>query len=125
MDEHRDESKSVLTFACPHCGGPLHVTDDGGVACEERHRFTVAEVSLEQSRVTAKAAWHAVRTLEERAQAARWAQRDPDLYDVGDHDSLERQARADEDLAGILRRHAQALDLTLWRLSRNRDAPTD
>src|SRR3954470_21094326 len=65
-----------LMFACPHCGGPLHRVDSS-VECEAGHKLSVVQVGLEQARKSARAAWEAVRALEERANWARWVSSDP------------------------------------------------
>jgi uncharacterized Zn finger protein (UPF0148 family) len=102
-----------LMFACPHCGGPLHRVD-GGVACEAGHGFNVVQIGLEQARNSARAAWEAVRALEERARWARWVNSDPDLYRfAGDPQAVADSASRDDELAGQLRRYAEALDKTL------------
>jgi hypothetical protein len=64
-------------------------------------------------------AWQAVTALQPRAQTARWAARDPDLYKMGDAEELENSAAEDERTADLLRQHAQILDLTVWRLRRS------
>jgi hypothetical protein len=100
-------------FACPHCGGPLHRVDSS-VECEAGHKFSVVQVGLEQARKSARAAWEAVRALEERANWARWVSSDPDLYGLaGDPQTLEDSAVRDDEMAGQLRRYAEALDKTL------------
>jgi hypothetical protein len=100
-------------FACPHCGGPLHRVDNS-VECEAGHKLSVVQVGLEQARKSARAAWEAVRALEERASWARWMNSDPDLYRLaGDPQTLEDSAVRDEEMAGQLRRYAEALDKTL------------
>src|SRR4051794_5670965 len=102
-----------LMFACPHCGGPLHRVDSG-VECEAGHKFNVVEVGLEQARKSARAAWEAVRALEERARWARWVNSDPDLYRMaGDPQPLADSAVRDDEMAEHLRRYAEALDKTL------------
>ncbi len=106
----------LLEFACPHCGGPLHIVDNG-VECKHEHRFTLGEVLLEQARTSSQATWLAVKALNERAQTSRWAARDPQLYGLGDGQTLERSAMEDEATARVLQKQAQALDLTLWRIS--------
>jgi uncharacterized Zn finger protein (UPF0148 family) len=106
----------TLAFACPHCGGPLHMVEDGGVECKREHRFTVSEVLHEQARTSSAATWEAVNALHQRAQTARWAARDPDLYKLGDAESLEASAVRDDQAAEVLQHQAQMLDLTLWRL---------
>lgn len=112
------DSERPLTFACPHCGGPLQVVEDGDVECRREHRFSVGEVLLEQARTSSQAIWLAVNALRERAQTSRYAARDPDLYRLGDADELESSAAADERTAELLQQQAQALDLTTWRISR-------
>ena len=112
------EDADVLAFACPHCGGPLHVRQGGDVECEHEHRFTVDEVVLEQTRTGAQAAWLAVKALRERAAASRWAASDPGLYGLGDAQELEASAAEDEETAQVLQVQAQMMDLTLWRLSK-------
>jgi uncharacterized Zn finger protein (UPF0148 family) len=112
------DDTAVLAFACPHCGGPLHVVDNGEVECKHEHRFTVGEVLLEQTRTSSQAAWLAVKALRDRAEASRWAARDPDLYGFGDAERLESSADEDEKTAAQLQVQAQMLDLTLWRISR-------
>jgi uncharacterized Zn finger protein (UPF0148 family) len=111
----------VLTFACPHCGGPLHVVADGGVECKHEHRFTVGEVLLEQARTSSQATWLAVKALKERAETSRWAARDPELYGLGDARTLEESAAEDERTARELQKQGHALDLTLWRISQATD----
>ena len=102
-----------LMFACPHCGGPLHRVDSS-VECEAGHKFSVVQVGLEQARKSARAAWEAVRALEERASWARWVNSDPDLYRfAGDPQAVADSASRDDELAGQLRRYAEALDKTL------------
>lgn len=117
------DGQDTLAFACPHCGGPLHVVADrdGVVECAERHRFKVADVLLEQARTSSRAAWQAVRALQERAETSRWASRDPDLFGIGDAASLEASALADEETARVLQQQAQALDMTLWQLEHAED----
>src|SRR3954451_624735 len=78
MSANPDEGGGLM-FACPHCGGPLHRVDSS-VECEAGHKFSVVQVGLEQARKSARAAWEAVRALEERASWARWVNSDPDLY---------------------------------------------
>lgn len=112
-----DDSETSVTFPCPHCGGPLHVVLDGDVECRRKHRFTVSEVLVEQARTSAQAAWQAVTALRQRAQTARWAARDPDLYQLGDAEQLENSAAEDERTADLLRQQAQILDFSVWRLS--------
>jgi two-component system, chemotaxis family, protein-glutamate methylesterase/glutaminase len=107
-----------LPFACPHCGGPLHVTEDGDLECKHKHRFTVDEVMQEQTRTSSKATWLAVKALQERAETSRWAARDPELYGLGDAAKLEESATEDEENAAVLQKQAQMLDLTLWRISK-------
>lgn len=114
------DSEHTLEFSCPHCGGPLHVVESD-VECKYEHRFTVAEVLLEQARTSSQAAWQAVSALTQRAQTSRWAARDPDLYRMGSAEDLERAAVEDDETAAVLRRQAQMLDLTVWRLSRGAD----
>ena len=111
------DDADVLAFACPHCGGPLHVVEDRDVECEHEHRFTVGEVVLEQTRTSAQAAWLAVKALRERAAASRWAASDPALYGLGDPERLEASAAQDEETARLLQVQAQMLDLTLWRMT--------
>jgi len=113
-----EEAGEHLDFACPHCGGPLHLTAELVVECEEKHRFEVAEVLLEQARTSSRATWQAVRALQERARTSRWAAQDPELYGLGDAKSLEASALADEETARILELQAQSLDLTLWRFEK-------
>ncbi len=113
-----NDGTAVLTFPCPHCGGPLHVVDHGDVECKREHRFTVEEVVLEQTRASSRAAWLAVKALRDRAETSRWAARDPDLYGLGDAEQLEASADEDEQTAAQLQVQAQMLDLTLWRISR-------
>jgi hypothetical protein len=74
-------------------------------------------VLLEQARTSSQAAWLAVMALRDRAEASRWAARDPDLYGLGDREQLEKTAADDEESAQILQKQAQALDLTLWRMT--------
>jgi uncharacterized Zn finger protein (UPF0148 family) len=112
-----ESTDGTLAFACPHCGGPLHVVEDGAVECKHKHRFTVGEVLLEQTRTSSQATWLAVKALSERAQTNRWAARDPELYGLGDAQKLEDAAAEDERTAAVLQKQAQALDLTLWRIS--------
>jgi uncharacterized Zn finger protein (UPF0148 family) len=112
------DSQGPLAFACPHCGGPLHAAVDGTVECKHKHRFTVSEVMQEQTRTSSQATWLAVKALRERAQTSRWAARDPELYGLGDAQQLEESAAEDEKHADVLQKQAQALDLTLWRISR-------
>jgi two-component system, chemotaxis family, protein-glutamate methylesterase/glutaminase len=109
-----------LAFACPHCGGPLHISEQPGsaVACEVGHRFSVDELVLEQARTSAQATWRAVRALEERARTSRWALAEPELYRITDPDRLRDQAERDEQTARSLRRYASALDLTVGLSSR-------
>jgi hypothetical protein len=84
------------------------------VECEVGHGFTVVQVGLEQARKSARAAWEAVRALEERANWARWVNSDPDLYRLaGEPQTLADSAVRDDEMAGQLRRYAEALDLTL------------
>lgn len=105
----------TLSFACPHCAGPLHVKTSDQVECKVGHLFTVSEVLLDQTRSAARAAWQAVDALRQRAAAARWAAADPDLYGMADPDELVRSAEEDDRSAEELQRQAQALDLTIWR----------
>jgi uncharacterized Zn finger protein (UPF0148 family) len=114
MDE---TGKKIVAFACPHCGGPLHIVEEGDVECEREHRFTVSEVLLEQARTSAQATWQAVNALNDRAQASRWAARDPDVYKMGNAEELESSANEDEKTAATLRQQAQMLDLTVWRIT--------
>lgn len=107
----------TLTFSCPHCGGPLHVIENGHVACEERHKFKLSEVLLEQARTTSRSTWLAVRSLRERAETSRWAARDPELYGLASREELEASADEDTDTADLLQKQAQALDLTIWRMN--------
>lgn len=112
MSANPDEGGGLM-FACPHCGGPLHRVDSS-VECEAGHKFSVVQVGLEQARKSARAAWEAVRALEERASWARWVNSDPDLYRLaGDPQTLEDSAVRDDEMAGQLRRYAEALDKTL------------
>ncbi|MDX6327159.1 MAG: hypothetical protein QOK15_3513 [Nocardioidaceae bacterium] len=111
------DDSEALAFTCPHCGGPLHVVEDGDVECKRKHKFTVAEVLLEQARTSSQATWLAVTALTERAHTSRWAARDPELYGLGDTRTLEASAAEDERTAALLQKQAQALDLTLWRIS--------
>ena len=111
------EATEVLTFACPHCGGPLHVEDGGAIVCEVRHRFSLGEVLVEQARSSSQATWQAVRALQQRAATARWAANDPDLNGLSDPTQLHESAASDEETAATLQRQAQALDLTIWRLT--------
>jgi hypothetical protein len=113
MTGGEDDGAHPVTFACPHCGGPVHALAGDLVECEAKHRFTLVEVALEQSRRAAQAAWAAVRALEERAQASRWALRDPELYGLGDRTSLEKSAASDDGFADELRRYARRLDVTV------------
>jgi uncharacterized Zn finger protein (UPF0148 family) len=115
------DTNGPLPFACPHCGGPLHVTEDGDVECKHKHRFTVSEVMQEQTRTSSQATWLAVKALKERAETSRWAARDPELYGLGDVETLEASAAEDERTAEVLQKQAQALDLTLWRISETTD----
>jgi hypothetical protein len=116
------DTAETLTFACPHCGGPLHVVADGaGVECKHEHRFSVADVLVEQARTSSQATWEAVKALKQRAEAQRWAARDPELHGLRDSRQLEAAAVEDERAADLLRVQAQALDLTLWRISRAAD----
>jgi uncharacterized Zn finger protein (UPF0148 family) len=116
-----DDKNGPLPFACPHCGGPLHVAEDGEVECKHKHRFTVSEVMQEQTRTSSKATWLAVTALKERAETSRWVASDPELYGLGDVQKLEESAAEDERTAGVLQKQAQALDLTLWRISEATD----
>jgi uncharacterized Zn finger protein (UPF0148 family) len=109
----------TLSFVCPHCGGPLHVVEHGGVECRHKHRFRVSEVVVEQTRASSQATWEAVRALRQRAQTHRWAAREPDLYGLGNAEELQASAADDERAADLLQTQAQALDLTLSRLSRS------
>jgi hypothetical protein len=77
------------------------------------HTFTPVQVRLEQARVSARAAWQAVRALEERALITRSMAADPDLYRIEDPQVLEDSARSDDEVATVLRRHAEALDRTV------------
>jgi len=116
-DGGEDGASRHVVFACPHCGGPVHVLAGDLVECEAKHRFTLVEVVLEQSRRAAQAAWAAVRALEERGQASRWALHDPELYGLGDRTSLEESAANDDDFAAELRRYALRLDATVGSLT--------
>lgn len=116
-----NDAEQQLTFVCPHCGGPLHAVGAGDVECKHEHRFTLAEVVLEQARASSQATWQAVKALRQRAQAQRWAAEDPELYGIGDAAQLESSAAADEEAADLLQTQAQALDLTLWSLGRPDD----
>jgi len=87
---------------------------DSGVECEAGHAFNVVQIGLEQARNSARAAWEAVRALEERAHWARWVNSDPDLYRFADDpQALADSASRDDEMAGQLRRYAEALDKTL------------
>jgi hypothetical protein len=116
-----DDSQQTLAFPCPHCGGPLHVVETTDVECKREHRFTLTEVMAEQARTSSRATWEAVDALHQRAQTARWAARDPDLYQMGDADALEKSAAEDDRIADVLRKQAQMLDLTLWRVEQITD----
>lgn len=63
------------------------------------------------------ATWLAVKALRERAEASRWPALDPDPYGLGTPEKREGSAVEDERTAGLLKKQAQALDLTLWRIS--------
>jgi hypothetical protein len=120
-----EETRQEVAFACPHCGGPLHLLAGDLVECEAKHRFSLVEVVLEQSRSAARAAWAAVRALEERAQASRWALRDPELYGLGDRTSLEESAANDDEFAQELRRYALQLDAKLGTITPDTEEEPD
>jgi hypothetical protein len=125
MTRGEDDGTGQVAFACPHCGGPVHVLAGDVVECETKHRFTLVEVVLEQSRSAARAAWAAVRALEERAQASRWALRDPDLYGLGDRTSLEESAANDDDFAEELRQYARRLDTAVGSMTPDTEEQPD
>jgi hypothetical protein len=118
-----DDAGKTVTFPCPHCGGPLHLVPDGDVECLRKHRFTVGDVLLEQARTSARATWQAVSALRQRAQTARWAAQDPDLYRMGSAEELEKSAADDERTADLLRRQAQLLDASVVRLDHGEQLP--
>jgi two-component system chemotaxis response regulator CheB len=63
---------SLLT--CPDCGGVLMERDEGGVvrfACRVGHAYSPESLVEEQGAALESALWHAMRTLEERADLLR------------------------------------------------------
>jgi uncharacterized Zn finger protein (UPF0148 family) len=109
--QNNDENQH-LTFACPHCGGPLHFSADGEVSCEAGHTMKLDELAIEQTRVTARATWLAVRAIEDRLQATRWMLSDVDAYRILDESKLQEQVAEDEATARMLRRTASMMDLS-------------
>ncbi len=106
-------SDRKLSFACPHCGGPLTFTADGQVSCEAGHTLTIDDLAVEQTRATARATWLAVRALEDRVKANRWMLDDADAYRLVDANQVRRRIDEDEATARILRRSASMMELSI------------
>ncbi len=114
------EHIELLPFACPHCGGPLHVPWPGMVECEVKHLFSTDEVLVEQARTSSKALWQAVAALRERAMTSRWMAEEVEEESPSRREVLERSAAADDHTVDVLLQQATALDALIQSSVTNR-----
>jgi hypothetical protein len=83
-----------------------------GVECERGHAFDIQMAADSHDLISARALWHAVKALRDRAAMSRWQADNAHLSlpSTRDPEELRRSAAEDDDLAEVLRAQAQQLD---------------
>jgi hypothetical protein len=115
-DSERRGDRQSIPVGCPTCSGPLRLVRGGaGIACERGHAFDVEDAAVGLDLISARALWHAVNALRDRAAMSRWQADNPQLRsrNARDPESLRRSAEQDDEVAELLRLQAQQLDRTV------------